>query len=246
MPRFDAKKQVTNELKFKPDPEVNDGLCLGKLLSVEVSWSDKENNKSEGEYGGMSLPQIKYRFKQVTGDTGDAPRFYVHRERIINSLTKEGDDVADKTLESLYQSMFDRMMHINERCSGTEPSQAELNKVTPDESATPEKRVEQFGKFFDYFAALLNEANSGKPSYKGKTYVMKLVADYTSRKYYTFPTFVGEGFIEEARFNKANKLVTTIELKHNETIELGSSKPKADELNSDMDLPDDVKNIIGG
>jgi hypothetical protein len=248
MPKFSADAQVTQELKFKPDPLKNGGLCLGNLLSVEVTRSDAEKNTSDGEYGHMSIPQLVFRFKQVKDNAADPDRFHVHRERVINSMTSEGETVAQETLDSLYQSMWFRIKHMYDRMIDKPIDQKKLDAVIVDEHAKPAERIEQFFKFFTFVADLFNKGDGGKPIFKKEeTFVLKLVADYTTRKYYTFPTFVGQGFIERAKFKTVGDkkvLNTTLEIKPNESIELGAGKVVARDTADNSEIPANIRAIM--
>lgn len=251
MPKFNADAVATNELTFHPDPNKYGGMCLGTLEKVEVLETDASKNTGEGEYGGLAIPRLSFRFKQLKEDKGDFDRFFNYQERVINTLYKEGNRVEQDKIDGLFESMWLRLKHMLERLGAKPIPQSELNKYEIDEDAEPEVRIKQFKKFFEFIAKRFNEGGEeGTPLYKGKTLVLKLIAEYKERRYLTFPTYVGKGFIEVAKWKevKGRKVLnTSLELAHNETIELG--KPNAapasspDATDTD-DLPDDVLNMV--
>lgn len=252
--KFDKNKEVTNKLKFKPIPEFNN-LCLGHLedVRVEVNEVPKVNDKgqeSTWEYAGLNIPQLVFEFKNDPyKEEKVVERFYFHRERIIGSLTKNGDQIDSKILESLYGSMWDRIKHIHDAYSSMpnyKPFEDDIPEI--DETAPSETRVQQFTKFFNFVAAAFNKGKDDKtPIYKKNganiTMNMKLVAEYKEGKYLAFPTFVGEGFIEV----HVTGVEPTIELKPNETVVLAGKSSGSSEASTgpdNDDLPDEVKEMI--
>jgi len=244
--KFDAKAQVTQELKFKPLAELNDGISLGKLLSVEVHNSDADKNTGTGEYGGLSIPRIVWRFQQNKADSGDPDRFHNHVERVINSKMRDGTDIAPDTLNSLYESLWFRIKHMYDALGGQPISQKDLDKLVPDETAEPADRIEQFRKLFEFFADKFNTGKNDKMLAKGEVLAMKVIANYGDRKFYTFPTFVGQGFLEIAKFDKQGRLNTTLEIKPSESIVLGAgakATSPSDGGGAD-ELPDHIKEML--
>lgn len=251
--KFNAKKEVTNRLKFKPIKEFDD-LCLGHLedVRVEINEVKKVNDKgqeSTWEYAGNMIPQLVFEFKNdAFKDEKVVDRYYLHRERIIGAVHSDGSPIADTKLEGMYGSMWDRIKHIHDAYSGS-PNYKPFDDEVPEinEKATVEERVKQFTKFFKFVADAFNKGADGQtPIYKsaGKPIVMnmKLVAEYKEGKYLAFPTFVGEGFIEVHK----SGVEPTIEIKPNETVKLSSStdSESSNDDNVNDDLPDEVKKLI--
>ena len=254
--KFDAKKEVTNRLKFKPNPEI-DNLCLGYLDSVEVTMHEvaKINDKgqeSTWEYAGHTIPRLVLTFRNFVrkDDLDKSERYYVHTESIIGAVKISGEKIDKSVLESIYQSMWDRIKHIHDAYVN-DPNYKPFSSLPEiDEYGKTADRVEQFTKFFNTIANMFNKGNNDLPVYKGANNgilpcYMKLVAEYKQRKWLEFPTFVGEGFIE--RYKEG--VPPTIELKPNETIQLaaakGTVKPGAASANDMDSLPEDIRRALG-
>ena len=254
--KFDVKKEVTNRLKFKPNPELDD-LCLGYIEDVEVVMTEvaKINDKgqeSTWEYAGHTIPMLAITFRNYVrkDDADKADRYYVHRERIIGSVMTNGDKIAKKVLESIYESMWSRIKHIHDAFVG-DVNYAPFTSVPGiDEYGKVEERVAQFTAFYNSIADAFNKGKNDKPIYqnadgKGLPCWMKLVAEYKQRKWLEFPTFVGEGFIE--RYKEG--VPPTIELKPAETIQLaapkGSVKPSGATDDDYDSLPEEIRQALG-
>lgn len=251
--KFDGKKKVTQNLKFKPQPDLNN-LCLGYLEKVSVEFTDiavvdDKGNPSNWEYAGEKVPRLLFEFKNVKRKKSDADRFYFHVESVITQTKKDGTPVDAKKVESMYSAMFDRIIHIHSAFEGT-PNYKELDlEVEIDINADKSERVTQMGKFFKSIAAAFNKGKNDSPIYKsGEAPVqlyMKLLPDYQRGTRLEFPTFVGEGFIE--RYIEG--VTPTIEIKPNETVELTGKKVSPSDaasgaVKSQDDLPDDLKEMI--
>jgi hypothetical protein len=258
MARFNVNKEVTKSLKFKPG--IN-GLCKAYIKSVEVIENDvpKENDKgvaSDYEYAGHKVTSLKFVFGNVitTDDVDKSERLHTHIESIIISTKNDGTPMNEKTLNGLYEQMWDRILHIHNAFQGTENYQPfdELPEI--NEKATVEQRVKQFKAFFTKVADGFNKGKSGNPVYlaggKAIPCWMKLVASYPDRKWLALPTFVGEGFIEKIKTG----VPPTIELKPNESIQLvaGATKGKTSGVTSGAsatastdELPEEVRKAMG-
>ncbi len=254
--KFDAKKEVTNRLKFKPNPELNN-LCLGYLESVEVVMNEiaKINDKgqeSTWEYAGHTIPRLVFTFRNYVrkNDLDKADRFYIHTENVIGAVKSSGDKIEQATLQSIYESMWARIKHIHDAFV-SDPNYAPF-KLLPeiDEYGKTADRVEQFTQFFNVIADAFNKGKDGLPIYKGANdsklpCYMKLVAEYKQRKWLELPTFVGEGFIE--RYKEG--VPPTIELKPSDTVELAAGKGaiKASSASSDDidNLPPEIREALG-
>lgn len=257
--KADVNKDVTASLKFKPSVYADlNGLCLGQLVSVEVTTEESPKILDDGtensyQFAGLKVPKIRFNFKNVVRaeDKDRADRFFFHVEKPIISVKNDGEKMTDKLLESLYTQMWDRIKHIHDVFKN-DPNYkpiAELPDIDP--TSPEEKLVDQFTKFFEAIAASFNKGKNDKPIYqgedgKGLTCYMKLIAEYMQRRYLVFPNFIGEGFIE--RFK--TKVPPTIELKPRETQELAAgkgSKSKEDAGSAATgyeDLPADIRDAI--
>lgn len=247
MPKFDVNKEVTTKLRFKPVEKLNN-LCIGKLISVEFVTNKAEKEDSTWEYNHFDIPTVLFNFVQRKEDKGDADRYFTFSERIIGAIKKDGSPISAENLSGIYGSMWNRILHIYQAYQFA-PNWKQLKSVPEiDEGGTAEERIAQFTKFFAAIAKMFNEGADGKPIYlnaNGDPYpmTMKLLADYTTRKYLTFPTYVGQGFIEQTRM-KDGKLDTVLEIKYNESIELGKPKRGVD---ADSAMPNmDVSSLPPG
>lgn len=236
--KFDPKKQVTSNLKFKPSnyDDLN-GLVLGTLQKVEVELEESPKIKDDGsenpyQFAGMKVPTLKFIFKNHLRpeDKDRADRFFTHAEKNIVSVKNNGEKIAPRKLESLYDSMWSRIKHIHDAFENT-PNYKPFESLPEIDPAAPDDKLnEQFINFFQTVADAFNKGKDGKPIFvddKGVNIVcyMKLVADYNTRKYLAFPTYVGEGFIERYKVG----VPPTIELKPSETQKLSSSEESSKE-----------------
>ena len=251
--KFDAKKEVTNKLKFKPNPELNN-LTLAIIESVEVVKNEvpKVNDKGQEatwEYAGHTLPTLTIRFKQHhrKNDIDKAERFLTYRENIIGAVKSNGDAIDDSVLVALYEAMWDRIKHIHDAFAGTANYKEFSDLPEINERGKVEDRVKQFTAFFEAVARGFNEGKNSAPVYQveGKPIIvwLKVVSEYREGKYLTIPTFVGEGFIE--KYNP--DVPPTIELKPNETVVLRSKGGAKASTTADVDndLPAHIKEALG-
>ena len=254
MIKFDPKKEVTQKLKFKPDPKLGN-LCLGILESVSLEFSetdvtDEKGNPNKWEFAGMKVPRLIFVFRNIPKTESDPDRFHFYSESVVTQTKNDGSPVSSKRVESMYGSMFDRLIHIYnafENAPNFKPLDVESEI---DESADAETRVKQTTKLFKDLANCFNKGKDEKtPIYKdGDTYIkilLKLVADFKTGSRLEIPNFVGEGFIEMYDPKKS----PTIEIKPNETVELTSKKQSPSEVAKggaeDQDkIPDDVQAMI--
>ncbi len=254
--KFDANKEVTNKLKFKPDINLGN-LCLGKIVSVEVVKTevakiDEKGKERAWEYAGLELPvpSLSITFKQVhTADSKDkADRFYTFRENIIGSTKTNGEPIEGDILESLYQSMWDRIKHIHDAFANTPNYKAFTSLPEINERGKAIDRLKQFTAFFETIAEGFTKGKNDKPVYEltdGTSIKvwMKLIAEYKEGKYLTFPKFVGEGFIERY----IDGVPPTIEIKGSESVILKSKSVKAGVpggADSSEDLPEHIRAMM--
>jgi hypothetical protein len=255
--KFDVNKEVTAKLRFKPVPELGN-LCIGELHAVvfketEVAKVDDKGVERDYEYAGFKVPRLELEFKQSKTKPADPDRYYTHQIRIIGSKKKDGSPIPEETLTNLYMTMWDQIKHIHDAFKGTvnyEP----LSKIpTIDEYGPAEQRITQFAKFFKRLEECFNKGKEDKPIFvddKGKPFKlwMKLVAEYKEGKYLTFPTFVGQGFIERYKTG----VPSVLEIKPNETIHLsgsgGAAKPTTQSIGNETqeEIGDDLKDLLKG
>lgn len=232
MTKFSTDVEVTSKLKFQPVPELNN-LCAGKLVSVEVKMSDPAKVKDDAtwEYAKLAIPTIYFNFENVKLNKDDADRYFSHRETVITCVRGDGTAMETKLVLGFLDNMWKRILHIYkayEKC----PNYKALTVVPDvDETADAVTRIAQFTAFFNFIANSFNKGLGDKPIYTATDgnpidMIMKIVAEYKDAKYFVFPSFVGEGFIELLKFDSNKKLKTTLEIKPNDNIHL-SQKEKA-------------------
>jgi hypothetical protein len=264
MADFNVNKEVTSKLRFSPD-EADGNLCRGKLVGVEVVEHEinkvKENGElSTWEFAGLTIPTLVFHFEQQKKSTLDKDRYYDHNERVIGNLKSEangGGNIEVGTLDKIYESMWSRVKHLHDCFAGL-PNYLPLSKEVDEAgkklyanyanaNKTAESTIKAFTIFFKAIAIAFNAAKDGKAIYVVADIPaicwMKLVTDYSSKKFLAFPTFVSTGFIELYR----EKAKPSISFQPSETVILGSSvKSIAPSTpNAGDDLPDDVKKALG-
>jgi hypothetical protein len=253
MIKFNVNEDVTSKLKFKPNPTLNN-LCLGTLENVSVQYSDIEAVDNKGvkkdwEFSGMKIPRLVFEFKNVVADTDvdKAERTFIHSESVITITKNTGEKVEKKTVNDLYHAMWKRIKHIHDAYKDS-PNFVAI-KTLPEmiDDGTAQERAKNFDEFFTAIAAVFSN-KEGKKIYQnakeqGIITFMKLVA-LKDNKYLTFPTYVGEGFIEAYK----EGVPPTIELKPSETVVIKSSdKENATNTKEAVnELPDFIKAKLQG
>jgi hypothetical protein len=260
---FNADIDVRSKLGFKPDKNINNGLCLGNLIKVTVETYHAELINENGiasnyEYKGLDIPRLKFEFQQLIGSIpGDNnERFLTIDETPIVSIKSDGTTVDNKKINSMWGSMWDRIIEIHntfKNCPNFLPiDKKTLGDITIDPNDPSEVRIVAITKFFQFIANSFNVGKNGNAIYvddKGKFILcwMKLLPNYSSRKYYTFPTYVNQGFIEAVKYDsKGSKLTPAIEIKPSESLELAASdnEPKKSNIDTGSELNADVQNLL--
>ena len=239
--------EVARPKPFEPIAELND-MCCGSLSKVEVIMSDisvvnKKGETSTWEYAGCTIPVLMFHFNNFIGPNTDpqgVSRVFKYSESIIGSVTKENTPIADKSLVSLYESMWNRIKHIldtySKECKVDLTKNVELNaaikglnNVNVIKGADKQVRIDAFTTLFTAVANALNTGFNGTPMFMRAEGVpiylyMKLLADYNSHKFLTFPTFVGDGFLEVCRVNDKKYRINppSMKIKTDESIVLKS------------------------
>lgn len=251
--KFDPKKDVTRSLKFKPLEDLGN-LCLGTLEKAEVIMNDVPKFKNDGsespyEFAGHTVPSLRFTFKNFLreDDKDRAERWFNFVESVIIYKKNDGTPMKQKDLESIYEQMWDRIKHIHDAYKNDVNYKpfGELPEI--DEKADVEARIIQFTKFFKAIAEAFNKGKNDKPIFVDQDdnslpVALKLVPEYQTGKWLTFPTYVGEGFIE--RYHKGVPL--TIELKPGETVTLKGGKREGEKsgAGSDSNIPKEVLEMI--
>lgn len=235
--KFDVNKEVKSRLNLKPDKDKYWGLVLAELEEVkvadsEVAMIDDKGSESKSEFKGHKVPRISLTWKNHKVSTDEEDRYYTLSYGMVPTVTKEGTPISDKTMTSIYTTMFDNLKH-NLDCYEKMPNYKPLISIPDiDEHGTVEARIKQTKAFFEAFAAAFN--NGENPIYKDAfgnsvPVFLKLVADYSTGTKYSTPTFVQQGYVEIAvkDVKSANGWKKPlIELKPNDSIDLQAKGKK--------------------
>lgn len=212
---------VERRLAFKPDPEINN-LCMGILNDVridirEVPLLDDKGVESTWEYAGCKFPVFVLEFKQCKTEQNPKDRFYTFTAKPVTTLNKKSEPVEAKNVISIIQQTYSQLRHIANQYKGLKGYPVNAGKCPGIDYAAPAKvRCEQYLAFFEYFKGLLVGEDENAPIYKGVKLWMKLVADYNTRKFLAFPSFVNRGFVERVIAGQN----PSIEFESGETIHL--------------------------
>lgn len=260
---FDVNAEVTNKLTFKPIPEQGN-FCFGKLVSVDVTTNLAPTTKEDGsesnwEYAGMEIPSLNFNFENHKFTAEEPDRFFTHKEGIIGLHTSLGERMKEQDIESLFTNMWKRVKHLYDSYSRSESFKPisdktvkaiqkvfELADEDSKDSTTSVLMLKAITNFYKLLADDFNRVD--KPIYKsnsGKSHIMrmKLVPEYKQGKWYTFPSFVGKGFIEMYR----KDVPATLEFAPSESVVLssGGTSKKANASSGytaklDQDLADEL------
>ena len=218
---------VERRLTFKPDPEIGN-LCLGYLDEVRLEYREsplllEDGTENTWEYAGQRVPSLILTFKQARSQSNPKDRYYEHVFKPVTTKSKDGSPVDSKTIVNILQQEYARLRHIANQYKGLKGYPTDLGSCPGiDYAAAPAIRCEQYAKFFEYFKTLLTGANEAAPLHKTVKLWIKLVADFSTHKFLTFPTFVGRGFVERVIEGQN----PTIDFEPNETIQLTTGTPK--------------------
>ena len=223
---------VESRLNFQPDITINKGLCLGIITDVRIEEHDVPKVKDDGtisswEFAGLKLHSLVIEFKQINADVKDtAERFLTYTEKIIGGKSN-GEALDTKTWTDMNMEQFKRLQHIvnclDRANVGTKSKKIANLSISPADTA--EIRANKFKKMMEHFLKQI-KGEGEKARYEGVVFWMRVVADYSTQKYYKLPDFVGQGFIEVVEKGKGS----TIKLANNDTIELavGKGRPAKD------------------
>lgn len=227
--KFKGKKQVTQDLGFKPQEEL-DFLTKGHLVSVKVVEKKVEKKKDDGsdnlwEYAGFTVPHLQFTFIQAKKDKNERNRVLNHVENVITFKSNEGVAIDMSVIESLFEQMNDRVVHIHDAFKD-EGNYAPMPDFEFSQGATIKERLEAFKVLFENIAQAFNVGLNDKPLYIDKDgkpvpLYIKILPEYKRGTYYTLPTYVNKGFIERCHGSKPFIELTATEKAN---IELRSSK----------------------
>jgi len=204
---FDNNKVVTQDLPVKPIKEYND-LVVGQIVSVEVTEKVSEA-KTGYQFAGFSVPNIVIKFKQAVNAYNDNDRYATIVFKPVVALKNSGVEMADDLFGSLVMGQFDHLKHILDAYEGTANFKplGKLNAI--DKASSTEDLLAEFKSFYTTFAKAF-AGKDGEGVYKDLDVVVKFIVNKGEKRLST-PNFVNRGYIQLAKFNKAGKLITTLE-----------------------------------
>ena len=213
--QFDNNKKVTQDLGVKPI-EAYKNLVVGEIISVEVTEKISESTTGY-QFAGFAVPNIVIKFKQAVNAFNADDRFATIVLKPVVGIKNTGVKMAEKTFGSLVMSQFDHLKHILDTFEGTANFKAlgKLNDIDMD--ADTETLLKQFKTFYTTFAKAF-AGKDGEGCYKGSELVFKFVVN-KGEKRLAVPNYVNKGYVQLAKYNKAGKLVTTLEF-YGETTEI--------------------------
>lgn len=209
--KFKGDKVVTQDLTVKPDPEIGN-LIKGYLKSVTVEETvvpkvnETTGQESTWEYAGYKVPYLRFTFVQQKKKDDTRDRYLKYNESVFTFVNKEGSPVDMSTIEKLFETMNDRIVHIHQAFKD-DVNYKELPDLEFNEKGDAKTRLESFKAFYTAVADAFNKGANDKPIYADANnnllpVFIKVLPDYQSKKFYTLPSFVGKGFIERARGGK--------------------------------------------
>jgi len=247
----DLSTNVESRLTFQPDANINKGLCMGKLIRIEIEEHEVPKLKEDGsisswEFAGNVLPTLIFEFKQINNDPKDtAERFLIHRETIIGGKSN-GEPLEPKTWEDLITAQYNRLQHIvnafDKANIGTKSKN--LNKFEMSNADSVEVKITKTRKFFEHFVKQI-KGTEEKPRFENVLLWMRVIAIPNSFKYYGLPAFVGQGFLEVIKQGTA----PTIKIGINDSLVLVSGKTKSVNTQKDInttssDVPSTVEDVL--
>lgn len=220
--------QVEQRLKFKPNMDVLNGICMGainriELIETENPLVDKDGKPSNYEYKGLKTTSLLIEFKQLNFDAKDSSeRFHVHVEKPIVSIKNDGTKMDQKSFDDLLIQMYSRLQHIVNELDAAKlaPLSTRIKDLTISVNDDAQSKAAKFKKMFEHFLKQIT-GKPEEPRCKVPAFI-KLVADYKTASRYEIPTYVRRGFYQVIR----EGVECTLELEPNESIELIKSGSK--------------------
>jgi hypothetical protein len=204
--------EVTRDLPFKPNPNKFNGICLCYVESIHVDEvvADTVNDKGEEsmyEYAGLPIRNVSIIFVQNPETVNGERRVMRYRTNVPVFYNNRGEEIEERIVRSLIENQFSSLRHI-------------LN-VFGVEEKTPLKfggdvkqRLKSWNRWITNIGGILQTIQDNVVN---KPFYLKVVADFSTRKRYELPKFVGTGFIERVVKNNQEP---TLELNGSESIVL--------------------------
>ena len=226
---------VESRLGFKPEATIDNGICLGKIISVELKEHDVPKLDDQGvpsawEFAGLKTTSIEITYKQINKVSTDmSERFITQRETIVSAGKKDGSAVTVDNWTNMILNQFERLQHIaNVLDKGMiKPLSKKIGAVDLKYDDSAEIRISKMKKLYEHFytqitglpVKVAEGAEAGVPRFTNVPLWIKVIAESTKGTYYVIPNYVGKGFLEVVKTG----LPTYLELAASETIELSKS-----------------------
>ena len=209
-------KGITNETrsaslkKFKANPKINNGLCLGALVDVTVSDAEVKDDSNMTSFRGLSIPRLNFVFESQMDPVGVKKSTYIHSYLAIEHNTENHSGDGVWRWNQMSQMIKHFLEVYRDYAPFTKEEEAKLIVDFEDEDENGIfKEVEgqvvadAYRKFFENIVSLFKPGDkaiyfdaNGKP----KVVWMKLIIDIKSKQVnngdFGFPGYPGEGVIE--------------------------------------------------
>lgn len=256
---FNVEDKVVRDLPFEPNPDTYNLVICGidsvTKKELEVALVNKDGVASSSEYAGKKVPVFEIVFKTYpSAKTNLRERVLRVTDSVPYTIKKDGSaiDVAD--VNKNITNMFQRIKHLYDAYVSI-PNYKKIEKLPSiDMDASIDKRIASFDKFFSAFEAAFNKGKDDKPVYRPAVGIpyqgyLKVLPEYSTKKWFTIPSFVNTGFFELVKIDSITKVPFSPNIKVgiNESLELRAEKKgKADgAVNDSPDTAsDDIQDIL--
>lgn len=250
MSLLDINVQSTTRLQLEPIKNPAGGyLFEGCVPAIVTDFHVAEQEHTKGEFKDHKIPVLQVEFENFKLNPNDPDRFYTHSFKIIGTkqLVKGTIDQYENRSEidilndtnDLWKSIKHFLENLN-----LSPNYRDITRI-PKQDITayfdlpgiesPEKRIEAYGKFFNYLVKFVTgdgkDIKSMLLDADGKPYPMwiKMLPNYDKdpkrhAKYYTVSRYIGQGVFEPMKLSKGNPASgpKIIRVKPTETLELNT------------------------
>ena len=236
---------VETRLAFQPEQDKLNGLCLGKLESIELKEHDvplvkEDGTPNTGEFKGLKTFSILATFKQDNFNPNDtAARYITLAENITGTKLTTGESMDLASWSSLVMAQFARLQHLvnvldNGNCLPISIKLA-ANAIDLTFEDEPAARVIKMKKLYEHFIKQV-VGDVTKPRFKDVQLFIAVAAEYKKGEYYAIPSFVKKGLFEVVVAGKK----PTIEIPNDMTIILSKKEKKGvnSQTKSDMTYQD--------
>lgn len=212
MANFGISKDTrgANALKFKVDPEINNGLALGYLKDVTIGTASfKENQKGNfSDFAGKEVPTLNFHFEGLSTEANGSAPIHIHSYKPVPHI------LGKDTFGWFYDSMFGMIKHFIDVMSDDQFLDAYGDLLTLaidfEKEMTFEELMEVYNKFFNGVITVFKGDGKKVPNLllandKPILLWIKLLLYVTNDKgthevnngSLGFPNYPGEGVIEK-------------------------------------------------